>query len=68
MVMVQSALFKYSPDDLDEEGKIEPEPVELDFQEMKSDAVLLMDSYFTVIVWFGEDIQSWKERKVNEDP
>ena len=27
-----------------------------------------MDSYFTVIVWFGDNIQAWKEEKVNEDP
>lgn len=42
--------------------------MELDFQEMKDDAVLLMDSYFNVIVWFGEHIQGWKEDKMNEDP
>lgn len=68
MVMIQSALFKYSTEAVDEEGKIEPEPVELDFQEMRDDAVLLMDSYFTVIVWFGDHVQSWKEQKANEDP
>lgn len=27
-----------------------------------------MDSYFTVIVWSGENIQGWKEDKINEDP
>ena len=66
--MIQSALFKYNVDNVDEEGNIEPIPVELDFQEMKDDAVLLMDSYFTVIVWYGEHIQGWKEQKLNEDP
>ena len=35
---------------------------------MKDDAVLLMDSYFTVIVWLGDNIQGWKEEKLNEQP
>lgn len=35
---------------------------------MKDEAILLMDSYFTVIVWFGEHIYDWKESKLNEDP
>lgn len=35
---------------------------------MKDDAVLLMDSYFTVIIWYGEHIQGWKQQKLNEDP
>jgi protein transport protein SEC23 len=42
--------------------------VELDFQAMKEDAVLLMDSYFNVIVWYGEFIKGWKDQKLNEDP
>lgn len=68
IVMIQSALFKYSADITDQNGEIEPQSVELDFQEMKNDAVLLMDSYFTVIVWYGEHIHGWKEQKLNEDP
>lgn len=63
--MIQSALFKYSTENVDDEGSIEPIPVELDFQEMKDDAVLLMDSYFTVIVWYGENIKAWKDEKLN---
>ena len=35
---------------------------------MKEDVVLLMDSYFNVIVWNGEHIQGWKEENLNEDP
>ena len=27
-----------------------------------------MDCYFTVIVWFGNSIQQWKENKYDEDP
>lgn len=35
---------------------------------MKDDAVLLMDSYFTVIVWYGENVKQWKDQKMNETP
>lgn len=68
MVMIQPALLKYTLEGVNEEGEIQPEPVELDFEEMKDDAVLLMDSYFTVIVWLGDNIQGWKEEKLNEQP
>ena len=33
--MIQSALIKYTSEVLDEDGKCEPQAVELDFQEMK---------------------------------
>lgn len=62
LVMVQSALLKYTMEDP------EPESVEMDSREMKEDVVLLMDSYFTVLVWNGEHVQGWKEQKLNEDP
>ena len=60
MVMIQSALFKYTTNNIDEEGIIEPEPVELEYEELQDEVVLLMDSYFTVIVWFGPSAYEWK--------
>ena len=60
MSMIQAVLLSYTAESINEEGVAEPEPVELDYKELKDDAVLVLDSYFTVIVWFGSSIQEWK--------
>ncbi len=30
--------------------------------------VLLLDSFFNVLIWYGESVQSWREQKLEEDP
>jgi protein transport protein SEC23 len=54
MVMIQPALIKYTTD------SSEPVPVELDFSQLKEDVILLLDSYFNVLVWYGESAYQWK--------
>ncbi len=54
IVMVQPVLLKYTVDDLD------PIAVELDVLELKDDVILLLDTYFNVLVWNGDHIQAWK--------
>jgi len=53
IVMIQPALLKYSFD----EGP--PQPVPLDTCSLKGDLILLMDNFFHVVIWRGEQIQSW---------
>lgn len=60
--MIQPALLRYTP------GEEQPQPVELDFSELKEDVVLLLDSYFNVLVWYGESVYDWKEQGLQEDP
>lgn len=47
MTMIQPILMQYTPDSVD------PTPVELDFKELKDDVILLLDTYFNVLLWYG---------------
>jgi hypothetical protein len=58
--MIQPALLKYSLDNTD------PVPVPLDEEEMTDDVILLLDSYFNVIEWYGENAENWFQEKYHE--
>lgn len=60
--MIQPVLLSYRLDNL------EPEPVPLDEEEMAEEVVLLLDSYFNVIEWYGPNIHSWHEQGLHELP
>merc|ERR1719456_1504228 len=53
LVMIQPALLQYSF----EEGP--PQPVLLDSASLKPNVILLLDSFFHVVIWRGETIQAW---------
>lgn len=53
--MIQPALLKYSLENY------EPVPVSLDEEEMQDEVILLLDSYFNVIEWYGANCQNWEE-------
>merc|ERR1719156_403212 len=55
LVMIQPALLQYSFD----EGP--PQPVLLDATSLKNNVILLLDSFFHVVIWRGETIQAWYE-------
>lgn len=55
LVMIQPALLQYSF----EEGP--PQPVLLDATSLKNNVILLLDSFFHVVIWRGETIQAWYE-------
>lgn len=44
------------------DGRCEPSPVLLDSTSMKKDVVLLMDSFFYVVIWKGATVQSWVDQ------
>ena len=60
--MIQPALLKYSLENL------EPVPVSLAEEEMQDEVILLLDSYFNVIEWYGTNCQNWLEEKYHESP
>ncbi|KAJ1606218.1 putative Sec23 [Cryptosporidium canis] len=62
LVMIQPALLQYSFD----EGP--PQPVLLDVQSLKPNVILLLDSFFHIVVWYGEMIHQWKEQGYHENP
>lgn len=60
LVMIQPALLQYSFD----EGP--PQPVLLDAASLKPNVILLLDSFFHVVIWRGETIQAWYEAGYQE--
>eukprot|EP00450_Noctiluca_scintillans_P007048 CAMPEP_0194485104 /NCGR_PEP_ID=MMETSP0253-20130528/6218_1 /TAXON_ID=2966 /ORGANISM="Noctiluca scintillans" /LENGTH=756 /DNA_ID=CAMNT_0039325035 /DNA_START=45 /DNA_END=2315 /DNA_ORIENTATION=- len=60
LVMIQPALLQYSFD----EGP--PQPVLLDAASLKPNVILLLDSFFHVVIWRGETIQAWMEAGYQE--
>ncbi|CAG9326527.1 unnamed protein product [Blepharisma stoltei] len=55
LLMVQPALLEYSFE------SPESRPVLLDIVSLKHDVILLMDSFFIVLVWHGDTIASWRK-------
>ena len=53
--MIQPLLFEYTPDNP------APNPVYLDLNSLKNDCVLLLDTFFHVVVWHGNDVVKWRE-------
>eukprot|EP00357_Protocruzia_adherens_P026979 CAMPEP_0115036662 /NCGR_PEP_ID=MMETSP0216-20121206/42260_1 /TAXON_ID=223996 /ORGANISM="Protocruzia adherens, Strain Boccale" /LENGTH=642 /DNA_ID=CAMNT_0002416541 /DNA_START=359 /DNA_END=2287 /DNA_ORIENTATION=+ len=62
LVMIQPALMQYSLNDE------EPVPVLLDINSMKNDVILMLDTFFKIIVWYGEEIISWRDQGYQELP
>jgi len=60
LTMIQPCITKY---DLESEH---PEAVICDISSMQNDAVLLMDSYFYVGIWYGSTIKGWIDQKYHE--
>lgn len=57
--MIQPALFAYT-------FQGPPEPVLLDSSSIQPDRILLMDTFFQVIIYHGETIHQWKVAKYHE--
>ena len=60
--MIQPALMEYSFDES------EPQPVLLDSESLKPNVILLLDTFFHVVVWRGETIQTWYDAGYHENP
>ena len=61
-IMIQPSLISYCAD------KDEFEPVLLEAENMKSDRVLLLDTYFLICIWHGEDVCKWREAGYHYQP
>lgn len=40
----------------------------LDIQSLRPDVILLLDSFFHVVIWHGDMIHSWKEQGYDQSP
>ena len=61
LVMIQPALLSYSFNG-------PPEPVLLDAVSIKPDVILLLDTFFHVVVMNGETIAAWREQGYHKQP
>jgi protein transport protein SEC23 len=55
LVMIQPSLLSYSFDNP------EPTPVLLDITSMQDKVILLLDTYFDIVIWKGELIHKWEK-------
>ena len=61
-IRIQPVLFEYTPEN--PKGN----PVFLDLNSMKNDCVLLLDTFFYVVVWHGIDVKNWREEGYQDNP
>ncbi|KAJ2489629.1 GTPase-activating protein S23 [Coemansia sp. RSA 2050] len=61
LTMIQPSLMSYGF-----EGA--PAPVQLDSMSMKNDVVLLLDTFFHILIWHGETIAEWRKAGYHEQP
>jgi protein transport protein SEC23 len=62
LVMIQPSLLVYSFENP------EPQPIVLDIQSMKNNVILLLDTFFDVVVWQGEVIKKWEKAGYQDQP
>ncbi|CAM8941821.1 unnamed protein product [Rhodiola kirilowii] len=61
VVMIQPSLISYS-------FQSGPEPVLLDVAAIATDRILLLDSYFTVVIFHGTTIAQWRKAGYQDQP
>ncbi|XP_071931547.1 protein transport protein SEC23 C-like isoform X2 [Coffea arabica] len=61
VVMIQPSLISYS-------FHSAPEPVLLDVAAIAADRILLLDSYFTIVIFHGSTIAQWRKAGYHQQP
>ncbi|XP_010531432.1 PREDICTED: protein transport protein SEC23 [Tarenaya hassleriana] len=61
VVMIQPSLISFS-------FHSEPEPIILDVSSIAADRILLLDSYFTVVIFHGMTIAQWRKAGYHNQP
>ncbi|KAJ3019085.1 GTPase-activating protein S23 [Thoreauomyces humboldtii] len=61
LIMIQPTLMSYSFNG-------PPEPVVLDSVSIKPDNILLLDTFFHILIWHGETMAAWRKAKYHEQP
>ncbi|XP_053669942.1 protein transport protein Sec23A isoform X3 [Anopheles nili] len=61
LIMIQPILYSYSFNG-------PPEPVLLDTSSIQPDRILLMDTFFQILIFHGETIAQWRKDKYQEMP
>lgn len=61
LIMIQPTLMQYSMDNA-------PQPVLLDSQSIQQNVILLMDTFFHILIYHGETIAAWRRENYHHDP
>ncbi|KNC83904.1 protein transporter Sec23A [Sphaeroforma arctica JP610] len=61
LVMIQPSLISYS-------FNAPPAPVMLDSSSIQKDRILLLDSFFHILIWHGQTIAEWRKAGYQEKP
>lgn len=61
LIMIQPVLYAYSFNG-------PPEPVLLDSSSIQPDRILLMDSFFHILIYHGETVAQWRQANYHEQP
>jgi protein transport protein SEC23 len=61
LIMIQPTLMSYGFDG-------PPKPVLLDSVSIRPDVILLLDTFFHVLIWHGETVAAWRKAKYQEQP
>lgn len=56
LVMIQPALLQYTFENPN------PEPIHLDIEALQPNVILLLDTYFQVVIWHGNSIKAWQDQ------
>lgn len=62
LLMIQPSLTQYSFDNP------QPTPVLLDIISLKDDVILMLDTFFILLIWHGSKIVEWKKLGYHEQP
>lgn len=61
MIMIQPTLMQFRLDE-------EPEPVLLDSMSIQDDVILLLDTFFHILIWHGKTIAEWRKAGYQDLP
>lgn len=61
LIMIQPTLTSFSMEE-------EPQPVLLDSVSVKSNTILLLDTFFYILIYHGEQIAQWRKAGYQDDP
>jgi len=68
LMMIEPLLYSYSTDGNMPPDRI-PEIVKLDASSVRNDVVLLLDSFFTLVVWYGKSANLWRlDENLSQNP
>ena len=62
LVMIQPSLFSYTLENPN------ASPVLCDMESLADDRILVVDTYFFILIWYGKTIHYWKQQNFQDNP